>query len=772
MSVRGRGMKIAILSMQRIVNFGSVLQAYSLREMVREITGETAVFLDIESEPALAVKRSVSESADRYADPSCGKWNIYQRGKRWRIRRLSRKNKSLIRSFMRDELHLDETDADQMYDCVIVGSDEVFNHAAGVRLQLHGEVKQAKRVISYAASCGCANADDIALGDTPRVKRALENFSAISVRDEGTKAYVEALCGKNTVHHLDPVLMGPLHKRKVKKVALKPYLLVYAYGQRIHTQEEISAIRAFAKKKGLLTVAVGGSQFWCDMYIPASPFRVLDYFSAAQYVVTDTFHGVIFSVLAHRKFGAISRRSNENKMLGLLTDLGLKDRLVTDITCLSNTIDAEIDYQRVDSVLQHERARARAYLREQLLEKSGRILLGMDEEHCSGCGACAAVCPKHAVSMRGNEHGYMRPVIDDDACIRCGKCVRLCESIHAGEKNAPQEAYAAVGSCESLVRNSASGGMFASLAMSWIRNGGLVAGAVMDCMDTGVRVYHLLSDKEEDIRRMQGSKYVQSDAWMCYDAVHAALRTGREVLFSGTPCQAAAIKQLTGNPENLTTIDLVCHGVPPAAMLEEYIRILEKRLLGKTRSFSFRDKRLKKKYCAAIEVGKNRKVYMKASELSFYQHFLSGVLQRESCYACPYACLERSADVTIGDYWGIDKAHEAQFRSGEMPRRNDWSCLLVNSDKGARLLKCCGGEVRRYPTQAEWIAEKNNQLVRPSEKPANRERMLELYKHGGYAAIDDAYIKDAGGKLRYSLRLIRNQYRNRKAIAKGAGHED
>lgn len=393
------------------------------------------------------------------------------------------------------------------------------------------------------------------------------------------------------------------------------------------------------------------------------------------------------------------------------------------------------------------------------------IRLFDDPAKCCGCGACAAVCARRAIRMEADGSGCVYPVIDQAQCVGCGRCRQVCayQAKAAGQR--PMEAYAAVGRDDALVRCSASGGMFASLARSWLREGGLVAGAVMD-VDGGAQVYHVLSGSEEDLRRMQGSKYVQSDAGRCYGEVMAALKRGERVLFSGTPCQAAAIQTLTGNPENLTTIDLVCHGVPPEKMLDEYVRLLGRRFHAKVTGLAFRDKSVPREFCARVEVqrGKKRRcVYLRSSILSFYKHFLAGRTYRENCYSCPYARLERVADVTIGDYWGVENHHGEDIRAGRMPARSDWSCLLVNTPKGRALLNAHGGEIALYPSQAEWAAEANHQLRHPSEKPEGRDALLARYAQGGYAAVEADFVRAQGGEWRYRFRLCRQMHENEKA---------
>ena len=191
-------------------------------------------------------------------------------------------------------------------------------------------------------------------------------FLIIAITSISFEWNVQALCGRRTVHHLDPVLVGDLCKRRHKPVLLKNFLIVYAYGQRIRTADEIDAIRKFAREHHLKTVAIGGSQFWCDLYLPLSPFRVLDYFYYADYVVTDTFHGAIFSVINKKKFAVIPRKTNHAKVLGLLTDLGLSNRVIQKMDQLGAVLTKEIPYDMIDEILDRERSRTREYLKKQL----------------------------------------------------------------------------------------------------------------------------------------------------------------------------------------------------------------------------------------------------------------------------------------------------------------------------------------------------------------------------------------------------------------------
>ena len=359
-------MKIAILSMQRVINFGSVLQAYSLAKMIEEITGIQPEFIDIDDIQTIPCDISVKGDADYKVEADLPP-GILQKIKRRFFWKLSKLNDKKIKEFTKMVLHLDDN-TESYYDYVVIGSDEVFNLTSGLRLQLFGNVNQARQVISYAASCGTAVYEDIPKKNLEQVKSALKNFKAMSVRDFGTKEFIGRLYDGKIEMNLDPVLMGNLYTRNHKKVFIKDYILVYAYGNRIRTKEEIEAIQKFAKKKNLKTVAIGGVQFWCDLYIPASPFRVLDYFYYANYIVTDTFHGTIFSVINHKKFVTIVRKTNTNKIESLLKNLHLDSRLVSDIHKLEKVMINDIDYKSVDQYLEKKRIEAYDYLKRNWVE--------------------------------------------------------------------------------------------------------------------------------------------------------------------------------------------------------------------------------------------------------------------------------------------------------------------------------------------------------------------------------------------------------------------
>ncbi len=391
-------------------------------------------------------------------------------------------------------------------------------------------------------------------------------------------------------------------------------------------------------------------------------------------------------------------------------------------------------------------------------------------KQCTGCGACMAVCPVKAIEMKTAADGFVHPQIDDQLCTRCNRCVRVCQAQEGGKE--PMQAYAALGHNAALVEKSASGGIFATLADHCVRDGGVAVGAVMERVNNEFQVFHAVAEKPEGLTVMQGSKYVQSDAWRCYPAVMEAVGSGRTVLFSGTPCQVAAVKRLTGNPDNLITVDLICHGVPSAEMFNQYARILGRRLGGRLEHIRFRDKRCQKSFCAELTLsclGREQSRYLSASLMSFYRLFLDGTIYRSSCYTCPYAKRQRVGDLTIGDYWGVEDAHAADFASQRMEKRSDWSCVLVNSAKGAGFLQRCADDLELIPSQVEWVAAKNQQLNQPSPEPPEHAGLMRQYMSRGYGAVERAFVKKNGGWLKYRWRMFKSLYQNHKRSLRNKG---
>ena len=341
-----------------------------------------------------------------------------------------------------------------------------------------------------------------------------------------------------------------------------------------------------------------------------------------------------------------------------------------------------------------------------------------ESKECSGCGLCENVCPKGCITMSEDSLGYNRPIIDNSNCIDCGLCSKRCVIVHPTEIVAPVTTFAAVRSDKDKIKMSSSGGVFAAVAEQLISKGWMVAGCIID---TNLNPRHVLTADIKELRRMYGSKYVQSDTSGIYKSVKDALAMGRKVLFSGTPCQVAAIKRHTKNNENLLTIDVICHGVPNVKMFHSSLELYNR---DSIKDFLFRDKKQGWTFNNLIvyKDGSLKKINHRLS--SYMTYFLQGETYRDSCYECPYAKPERGADITIGDFWGV-VGRRADLKE-KIDIEKGVSCLLVNSDKGRNAIESSGIEL--FKVSYEDIKDGNEPLNHPSKHTDKRYAILSEWK--------------------------------------------
>ncbi len=339
--------------------------------------------------------------------------------------------------------------------------------------------------------------------------------------------------------------------------------------------------------------------------------------------------------------------------------------------------------------------------------------------------------------MEPDEFGFIFPKVENKLCIECGLCRKVCayqNLLISGNK--PLATYAAINKSKDILLTSSSGGIFNALARLIFKKNGVVYGCAYN---DNMEPEHVCVENILEIEKIQGSKYVQSNINTTYSEAKKYLDDGRWVLFTGTPCQIAGLKSyLQKQYDNLITADMICHGVPSAHFFNGYIQYLEKKLKGKITEFRFRDKSKGWGHKAKVIYKLNDKILKKTilpADSYYYSYFLKGDIFRESCYECKYACGSREGDFTIGDYWGIEKAHP------EIETKNGVSILLVNSKKGMVLL----GELSNYVNLIESTFEQariqNEQLIRPTLKSPRREIILKTWHEGGYKAVADEYYK-------------------------------
>lgn len=261
-------------------------------------------------------------------------------------------------------------------DCLVIGSDEVFNclqvnENVGYSRELFGANSKTDKIVSYAASFGNATLSGLKKYRVDKeISDSLKRFQAISVRDENSYEIVKELTGRAAEMNLDPVLIYDFKEIAQVETDYKydRYMIVYAYPGRI-SRSEGKKIRKFAKKKKCRLIGISGSFWFCDDSIFPSPFEVLHLFKAAEYIVTDTFHGSVFSIKYNKPFAVFVRNGeeqkygNSQKIIDLLGKFELKDRMITVDSNLDDVIGKSIDYDYVNRKIEIERMKTRAYLK-------------------------------------------------------------------------------------------------------------------------------------------------------------------------------------------------------------------------------------------------------------------------------------------------------------------------------------------------------------------------------------------------------------------------
>ena len=365
--------KVCILSMQRVQNFGSLLQSYSLKKVLEEIGCEVH-FIDIEkNEQDNCLTENKAVRFDKEQEMSNNLLSKFKKIDRYIINRISNKyfvnqQDKMFENFRTNELSIKDTDNDQKYDLCVIGSDEVFNCISSFTSQLFGNVKQADKVITYAASCGFTKYSDINSEMANIIKSAFNNVSAFSSRDENTTNFIKNLTDKPVEQHFDPVWIGDfseeISKTQISIKLPKNYCIVYSYRNRIYDKKEIQSILDFCKSKKLTPIALGAPQKWIKRFYAVSPFEMIKIFQNADFIVTDTFHGTIFFEKFNGRYAVLFRESNKNKLSDLVNRINAQNHLIDDFENINKVYNAFNDRNDVLELQQKAKQQSVNYLKE------------------------------------------------------------------------------------------------------------------------------------------------------------------------------------------------------------------------------------------------------------------------------------------------------------------------------------------------------------------------------------------------------------------------
>ena len=297
---------------------------------------------------------------------------------------------------------------------------------------------------------------------------------------------------------------------------------------------------------------------------------------------------------------------------------------------------------------------------------------------CSGCSNCVNKCPKECIKMIPDEKGFLYPVVDESKCVNCLMCQKVCPTYSEEIKRETPKLFAYTSDNSDVLAKCSSGGAFGLIADRILSAGGYVCGAVWT---PEFKVKHTVTNSSEIVKGMYGSKYLQSDLGDCFKIIERLLKEDKQVLFSGTPCQALALSRFLNKPyKNLLILDFICHSIPSPKVFEEYRKYLEKKN-GELKAFSFRDKTSGwEDYSLKADFVNKTELYPHKGN-AYMELFLDGIIHRDSCNSCTVKTTSGYvSDITLGDFWDIKNIMPEVYNNKGV------SSILINTEKGREVL--------------------------------------------------------------------------------------
>ncbi len=604
--------------------------------------------------------------------------------------------------------------ANNGFDCLICGSDQVWNPdiTEGIDPIFFCDIDGVKNKISYAASLGRDKYKEI---DEQKAAALIKEIDYVSVREEKSIEYIKNISGKDVVGACDPVFL--LSKEEYEKIAKpikvkKRYLLLYSV---IGNNEMLAVAKDFADKNDLVLVEICQNKKRGAKYIQLSgisPEEFLGAIKDAEYVITNSFHGTAFSLIFQKNFYAFDNKARGSRITNILNKAGLENRII------ENNIEkiVKIDYEQVDKNLKDYIASSKQFLLSALRAQKRPLT-----ENCVGCGVCKTACKLDAISLTKNYGGFIKSYINADKCVDCGMCQKVCPTINVPLKNNPEKVLAFKAE-DRIRKNSTSGGAAAALAEKIINDGGVVYGA---SLDNDFNLKHIRINRVEDITMIQGTKYIQSDMTDVFDNLKNDIENGNSVLFTGTPCQVAAVKNYATNRnlnvQNLYLCDIICHGVPSPKVFKDYIQWLGDEEKSKITKYYFRNKAFSWRSDSSSAETDTNEIKRNKNVSAFMSLYYGNNITCDACFDCKFTSQDRVSDLTISDFWGIENDNP------EFEDELGVSMVMVNTSKGKELFDTLDGE----KIAANVENAKQPQLKQPPSKPQGYDVFWQNYKDNG-----------------------------------------
>lgn len=661
--------KIAIMTWYTYNNYGSVLQAYSLRKAIQALNYETVNlinYLPKSQKSSLREKLNIINVKERLLLRTKNvKTNITERNVKFDK---FRKEQISITQKCNDatELFL----LNEQYDKFICGSDQIWAPTVFDENYFLSFVKDNCKKIAYAPSIGLPVIENKYI--KKNIKELVNRFNNLSIREEQGKEILENITDKEIQVVLDPTLL--LNKKDWNdnfklEDKQKGYVLFYCLGR---NKKYYKLAKKISKKLGKELIVIPGTVFdYLKREINnASPTEFLKLIYNADVVLTDSFHGTIFSINFNIPFITFKRfkdnkLSQNSRIYSILKKVNLQERIYNNnLDYFLKNID--IDFSEANEILEKERASSINFLTKALENENETINTEKITNLCTGCGMCAAICPRDAINIKLNGKGFYSYEIDQEKCIHCNMCKKVCGQLNT-ETNEIQKMkmYSAYSLDEDVLKESSSGGIAYELSSYCLKNNIPVIGCTYNLNEQ--RAEHIKVTKKEELKKLSGSKYIQSYTLEAFSQLNQ-LQNG---LVIGTPCQISSVDRYLksiNKREKFILVDLICHGVPTYHLWNKYIQ-----QFNNVSQVKFRDKKYNWR---SMTISINSKHHEKENKSLFYHFFNLGNIYNKSCYHCKYR-KKTAADIKIGDYWG------KKFKNN----KKGVSMVIVNTKNGEKILE-------------------------------------------------------------------------------------
>lgn len=684
-------MKAGVVTFHSAHNFGASLQTWALQKVLKNYKVDASV---INYHPSII---------DDLYDPLKDKSGLKKELARLKLRRTN--PRSLIRynnytNFIKKSFNLlgdystyKELEAGNVdLDAYLVGSDQVWNneHIGGFDpAYFLNFAKPGALKIAYAASLGKDYILPIYHDD---IRESLETFTSISVREKSGKGAVKQLTKNSVSVVLDPTLLLPREDyEEIKTVPdiKEKYIFVYMME---HNPDVVTFANRVSKMTGLPIIQRRPNKLFKNEIgtcYTSAPGDFLGLIENAEYVITNSFHGTVFSIVYETPFVSMLHSNTGSRTVDLLNTLNLESHLLYDIEDFTDFEKFEIkNVEKLRSRIIELRRSSLLFLEDalRLSDKYKKVdcPTNISRDECYGCYACKEICPTNAITMKKDAEGFYYPVVDENKCTDCGACAKACirrdNHIIDYQEEYPK-VYSVMNKEEEVRMKSSSGAIFPELARYVVEEKkGYVVGVKFD---ENMKAVASIADNMEDVKAFYGSKYVKSEFEGIFPQIKQLLKDGHTVLYSGLPCECAGLRSyLRKDYDNLIICEIVCHAAPSPKILEQYTEYLKKKFGSKVKNITFRDKDkgwLIHKATMVIEFENGKELRVNARRNNYFRAFLNDFIARPSCNKCEYTFTNRTGDVTIGDFWGIRDIDPDMFDDKGV------SLLTINNEKGSKV---------------------------------------------------------------------------------------